>query len=157
MQSSARDWLDSFQFNYFVTAVFNCQTSEQSAKSALKKWHSRVDRQLLGPKWSCKATSERTFFVAFEEHPDSNRHYHLMLHSNQPTTFEEVAETTWLKIVPSGALDVQPLATNADKMRTTAYATKGLWQKQSLNNFIVSTEFSNQSIDEDQSQFQRLA
>ena len=52
IQASARGWLAKSQFNYFVTANFNCNTDYRSASKALERWHAIVDRKLLGPKWS---------------------------------------------------------------------------------------------------------
>ncbi len=85
---------------YFVTLNFNRDTNYEAARKALRAWHARVDKALLGGSWSRKARNERTFFIACVEHLDSNIHWHVMLRLGESTTtqrFEAVAEQCWEK------------------------------------------------------------
>ncbi len=142
IQQGIRDWLNDIPFNFFVTANFNCSTSEQSARSALRRWHGMIDRQLLGPKWHRKPADQRTMFFAFAEHPNSNRHFHLMLKTDQPIAFAEIADRMWNKIVPAGSMDVQFFDQQQDRLNTICYSTKEIWKHDLINSFIISSEFS---------------
>lgn len=142
LQQGIRSWLKDIPFNFFVTANFNCDTSEQSVRSALRRWHGQIDRKLLGPKWNKRPDEQRTLFVAFVEHPDNNRHFHMMVKSTAPIVFEAIAENAWQKIVPAGSMDVQYLVHRLDRMKTTNYSTKDVWNPYQMSNFIISTEFS---------------
>ncbi len=142
MQQSVREWLDNIPFNVFLTANFNCKTTEHSARSALRRWHGHIDRKLLGPKWHKKPLGRRTLFVAFVEHPFSNRHFHIKLRTNEPMLFAMIAEQKWKRIVPGGSMDVQFVDHAPDNEATTGYSSKNLWQYDAMETFVISTEFS---------------
>ncbi len=141
-QDALCDWLDQFGCNFFVTANFNCETTEQSARAALRRWHSMIDRKFFGPKWHKKPNEQRTFFAAFPEHPYSNRHFHMMLKTNVPWEFVRYAELAWIKIVPSGSMDIKLVDQIQDRRVTTGYSTKHVWKYDLMEQFIISSEFS---------------
>lgn len=118
-----QDWLAKTDWDYFVTLTFNPTTklsektkmligpqwSLERAAQDLHAWHGRLDRKMLGNKWH-KKPFERTRFVAFVEHPESNIHWHLMLKLNctRHDTFNAKAEAIWKKLVESGTVDIKP-------------------------------------------------
>ncbi len=138
--------LRDMEADYFVTANFNRDTSYEAARKALKGWHARVDKVLLGGSWSRKARAERTQFVAFVEHLESNLHWHLLLRLGEGADeqrFEQVAEGCWLRLVKSGSLDVEKIDTSADRARVANYVTKDLWRREARDGFVLSGEFRN--------------
>ena len=91
MRCAVREMIMEQGADHFVTAVFNRETTFAGARESLKKWHALVDGCLLGSRWQKKPAHERTFFMAFAEHPDSNLHYHLMLRLADPIRHVEFA------------------------------------------------------------------
>jgi len=79
IRRAMNELLRDMEAEYFVTANFNMGTSYEAARKTLKGWHARLDRKLLGGSWCRKAQDERTQYVAFAEHLDSNLHWHLLL------------------------------------------------------------------------------
>ncbi len=131
---------------YFVTLNFNRDTNYEAARNALKAWHARVDKALLGGSWRRKARNERTFFIACVEHLDSNIHWHVMLRlgeSADTQRFEAVAEQCWEKLVKSGSLKLRHLATDLENVKRAHYTVKDLWQQKAIEHFVLSTEFEN--------------
>jgi hypothetical protein len=136
--------LQDMDAGYFVTANFNRCTNITAARNALKAWHARMDKALLGGSWSRKCDAERTFFIGFAEHFDSNLHWHLMLRLGDKAdrrVFEQKAATCWDKLVTSGCMDVKKIDTCDDTRRIANYVTKDLWHDEARNGFVVSTEF----------------
>ena len=129
--------------DYFVTLNFNRDTNYEAARKALKAWHARVDKALLGGSWSRKVRNERTFFIACVEHLESNIHWHVMLRLGEGADtqrFEAVAEQRWEKLVKSGSLKMWHLVTDLDEAR---YTVKDLWRQKAIELFVLSTEFEN--------------
>ena len=138
--------LCDMNLEYFLTANFNRDTNYEAARNTLKEWHARLDRALLGGSWSRKTWNERTQFVAFAEHFDSNLHWHLLLRLGggaDAKRFEAEADQCWKKLVIGGSMDVQKLDTDEDKERTANYVTKDLWQQRAIESFVLSDEFRN--------------
>jgi len=118
-----QQWLAETEWDYFVTLTFNPannlsekneqlvgrQWSVARAAEDLHHWHGQLDRKMLGNKWH-KKICERTKFIAFVEHPDSNIHWHMMLKLNctRHDTFIANAEAIWTKLVGSGTVDIKP-------------------------------------------------
>jgi hypothetical protein len=142
MQQDIRSWLGTTDFDFFVTANFNCATNNRSARTALSRWHALVDREALGPKWNMKPADQRTLFFAFAEHPNSNRHFHMMIRSAKAMAFVEIAQAAWGKVIPAGSMDIQFVDQQQDRLNTIYYSTKDIWKYDAMENFIVSTEFS---------------
>lgn len=129
---------------HFVTANFNRDITYAGAKQALKAWHARVERKLLGPKWLGKPVEARTEFLAVIEHMSSNPHWHLLVRPASGAgrlTFEDVAEPVWQALQPAGSLDVQRLATHRDVRRTANYCAKDLAKPENYEGFVLSREF----------------
>jgi hypothetical protein len=146
IKQAVRDMLLEMDAEYFVTANFNGDRNYAAARNALKAWHARIDRKLLGGKWSKKARHERTQYAAFVEHVDSNIHWHLLLKLGDGVDagrFEAVAADCWQQLVKSGELDVKKLNTAGDRMRTANYVVKDLWRHEAIERFVLSDEFRN--------------
>ncbi len=129
---------------YFVTVNFNWDTNYEAARKTLKAWHAFVDKALLGGSWSIKAQNERTQFVAFAEHLESNLHWHLLLRLGDgadAARFEAVADRCWKKLVISGSVHLRHLDTEEDKVCKANYGTKDLWQQRAIESFVLSREF----------------
>lgn len=93
----------------------------------LHHWHAKMDRKILGSKWQNK-NNQRTKFVAFLEHANSNIHWHLMVKLHEPAhdVFEAEASAAWVSLVDSG--DVLIKRTDVDEAANETfcgYASKG--------------------------------
>lgn len=119
-----QDWLPETEWDYFVTLTFNPKTELSTGKiqrpigrqwcvkraaNDLHEWHARLDRKMLGKKWH-ERPIERTRFIAFVEHPNSNIHWHMMLKLNctRHDTFNSEAPKIWKKLIKSGTVDIKP-------------------------------------------------
>ncbi|MGB4107665.1 MAG: hypothetical protein WBK55_07695 [Alphaproteobacteria bacterium] len=130
-------WLDSQNFTHFMTLVFNRPETLDSARDKLKKFHANIDRRILGTNWYKKPPEERTFFIAFPEHIQSNLHYHLLTRVNREhiERFEQHAPDVWETLVKSGSIDIQPFTGRLD------YCLKEQYKDQNYRAFIISREF----------------
>ena len=154
-----KTWLYQFEGNYFVTLAFNPSKklpnnttkgnynnwSIDKAVDALKHWHARLDRKLLGPDWGKELKKElRTQFIAFVEHPDSNIHWHLILKLNSPKAnmFLEEADAIWEKLVPSGTIDIKPIRTAKDNLDFSGYCSKASRSYDPANHIVFSSNFT---------------
>lgn len=139
-----RIWSVGLNAPYFVTANFNRDVSYNGAREALRSWHLRLDRRLLGPKWQKKPAENRTQFIAYVEHLSSNLHWHLLVrppgHVSQ-TEFSAAAKDAWGCLVEGGSLDIQIARSKADREKVASYCTKDLWIRENYEKFVLSTEF----------------
>lgn len=144
--------------NYFVTLTFNPSKTLPSSTSrgnynnwsvdkavdALKHWHARLDRKLLGPDWRKSTKNEmRSEFIAFVEHPNSNIHWHLILklHSPNENVFLTEAEAIWEKLVPSGTVDIKPIRTSEDNLDFSGYCSKASRPYDPASHIVFSRNF----------------
>ena len=59
--------MQPMHFTHFVTLASNNQMASNSLmKDRLRAWDSRINRELLGPKWQ-KKIDERMHWIAFPE------------------------------------------------------------------------------------------
>ena len=140
-------FLNSFDFDYFITANFNRDTTPESGKKNLRYWHRKLDRKLFGEYFWKKKPEDRTFFIAFPEIGSQNGkfHYHMLskVPSDRRKGFENFASKYWEKQVRGGDLDVRFLRGDIDKQTVKSYTCKDVWRGENYENFLVSTEFSN--------------
>lgn len=144
LRAGVETMLHEMGAGYFVTLNFNRETTYDGARTALKAWHARVDKQLLGGSWSRKPAEQRSKFMAFAEKLDTNPHWHLLLRLGDGTDaerFEQVAAECWRRLIVSGELDVKKLNTPSDQQRTAGYVTKDLWRTDAIEHFVLSEEF----------------
>jgi hypothetical protein len=135
------DMLAERQWDYFVTASLHKAANQLTARNALKDWHKRLDRKLLGGRCHRKDDA-RTFFMAFVEGGETNLHWHMLVKLNceKHDLFSPVAEQAWSQVVPSGTLDIQQIQSGTTN-RVAGYATKGLYEDKAIEGFVISTEF----------------
>lgn len=141
-------WIETQNPEWHVTANFNRVTTYDAGRRKLREWSQRVDRKLFGSRFHKKTREERLFFVAVPESSGAsqNLHYHMLacLPSEKHEFFESVAVPIWKELNPTGSLFVQRIEdTTEDRRKVIAYDLKDAWQKNTLPNIIVSTEFSN--------------
>ena len=128
---------------FFATAAFNDFASLQRGYDALKFFHSKLDRKLLGKHYYKQPRKNRTLFLAFPEHIESNLHYHLVIarpHLNEQRVLN-LAPVVWQKVCRMGDLKIDSLKENDDVRATSFYSTKDVFKEQSYENFIISTQF----------------
>jgi hypothetical protein len=142
-QRSMQRWLSAMGWNYFVTFNFNTHTTLESGRTTMKRFHAKLDRTLYGRNFNTLTVHERTAFIAFPEHVDSNLHYHAMLHTRNPD-FSSTALKSWSSIIPSGTLHIVNLKESGttDHINISRYITKELLKTGRNESFIISGEFS---------------
>lgn len=145
-QRALCDWLSAKNYKLFGTLIFNQETLGLAGmRLKLSELHKRVDRRLLGAKFSSKPASLRTAFVAFAEHLNTNPHMHLLI-TPPPVEagclrYELHAPIFWKKLCPSGEFNLQVLKTENDIQKVCGYALKECWKPENYSNFILSQEF----------------
>lgn len=136
-------WLsETFTFTHFITLTSNSSDiSVQSLRDRIKHWDALVNRELYGPKWR-KHYDEILWWFAFMEKPETNPHWHLLCRFqdvDKLAKFTVVAEMMWLKTLPSGTVDIQPIKENPE--RVNDYVTKRVGSKIQYDHFITPDEF----------------
>jgi alkanesulfonate monooxygenase SsuD/methylene tetrahydromethanopterin reductase-like flavin-dependent oxidoreductase (luciferase family) len=113
-RQAVRDWAAQRGCELFVTLVFNRATTERAALQALRDFHARVDRKLLGHNW-CKRTGRRTAYVAVLENVETNLHIHLLTAAadGKAWDFCKAAVKAWARIAPAGNADITPASNPA--------------------------------------------
>ena len=142
-QHSMQRWLGSMGWDYFVTFNFNTHTTLESGRTTMKRFHAKLDRSLYGRNFNTLPVHDRTVFIAFPEHVESNLHYHAMLHTKNPD-FTSMALKSWSSIIPSGELHIVDLKESGitDQINISRYITKELLKTGRNESFILSGEFS---------------
>ena len=127
----------------FGTIVFNRLIGLSKQRKYLSRFHHRVDKKILGPNFFKLPKEERTFYIAFPEHIDSNVHYHLMIlpGQNKHFLYQMYAPKIWRKVCPGGSIDLVRLESGANLKITSRYSTKEAWKDLNYENFIISSEF----------------
>jgi hypothetical protein len=146
IQISLRDWLVSLQFPVEATVAFNCDNHLHRGRRDLGRFHKLCDKKLLGPNFYKMAESERTLFIAFPEHIDTNLHYHLLIKpaKNRISSYLEHAPAIWEKICRSGSLELTTIDSLEAAIKTSRYCCKTSWEDLHYQNFILSGEFMKQ-------------
>jgi hypothetical protein len=147
MNDVNRSWLLDQGFTHGVTLAFNRKTTLNGGRKSLKRFHAYLDRALLGTHWHKKPNLDRTFFIAFPEHIDSNLHYNLLLRVRD-TNIQKTADIIpqiWSKVVPSGSVDVKLVSEAYDYSKLIDYYTKEqMFNIMSYQSYIISNEFLSQ-------------
>ena len=130
------DLVASQRPEWAITSIFNGPTSLASGQKALRGFHARLDRALLGRNWQRQPAEQRSFCIWQPEHIASNLHYHgcMRIPQGKEEKFLTIAQGIWKKLVPSGAMDINPIT---DISGWAHYITK-----EAVEGFIISTEFS---------------
>lgn len=137
------EWLSSenFHFNFAFTANFNRETTLAGAERTLRDWVRSIDRKVLRRRWKNATPEERVTVIGFPEHPNSNLHYHLLVHTPvNPLKAQKLAATEWQRLVKSGDLWGSVLASANDAHVFAKYAAKdAAWNGIGLNHAVVIT------------------
>lgn len=147
--AETKDWLSRHRYTHLITLASNTsEISEEWMRDRLRQWDARVNRALYGPKWR-KHYDELIWFSAFLEKPRTNPHWHLLLRfvgrtgSDKSGEFEiigDLADRVWLKLMPSGSVNVQEI-NDSSRERVVTYVAKELWHKLQYNEFVTPDEF----------------
>lgn len=135
------NWSDGLDCDWAVGLAFNRPCSFQKARAALRSFALILDRILLGPKCLSKE-SERTFFLAMPEHPDTNFHYHALVKIRAKRqigwlTLVSAMTRAWTKVAPAGTVHLQEIRDQG----AARYAAKDLVKRGHIDEFIISSEF----------------
>ena len=122
IRTAIRKMLKTYKADYMITINFNRATNFDAAKKILKELQARINRKLFGKWWLRKPVSERTEFVAFVEHPNSNFHYHVLfrlaeMSKSKLLIFRLTLEPYLKSVIASGTVHVSKLMTDEDKAR----------------------------------------
>ena len=151
-------WLWEQDFDYFITLNSNDPYVDyDDGRRALKKLDALIDRYLLGKQWQKYASSKRTLFFAVPEHSGGELHYHLLLKLPRCAKWDVLRIRflgSYLKqnvrrkhVFRAGDVDVRRLTgfnevtDSINRFRTACYVAKRLWDLDSSQQWIVSTEF----------------
>ncbi len=149
LRKALREKLLDYDFTHFITLASNHQVlTEGRMRSLLKEWDARVNRDLIGPKWT-KRPDERLLWLAFPEKMDVNPHWHMVAQIDpaidtatraaRTTRLSQTAEKLWLGLLPQGSFDCQGVE-SPDVIR---YITKMSARERSFDSFIFHREFMN--------------
>lgn len=136
-------WLGERKFTHFITFNFNGPTSLASGRNALKNFHARLDRKLLGRNFNKLPADDRSLFFAFPEHVESNLHYHALLRCPDMRLSVFGLGGIWERLVPAGDVHIIKMEDKApeDLERVARYISKEAWKPSAYDGFIISTEF----------------
>jgi hypothetical protein len=153
--ASIPEWLDRWHYDRFITLATNdpslaIHSSNKSGlermRRLLKEWDARVNRKVVGPKWS-ERPEDRTWGFYFLEKAGSNPHWHGLVQFFPPwpesrekyeSEFDEWAPIYWKQLMPSGSVDIQNIA---DQRGINEYVCKSAGFAVSYENFVVPDEF----------------
>lgn len=140
--------LERWHWTHFITLAINDTCSIERARRLARSWDARMNRKMLGPKWSSKP-DERLFAFYFPENPETNTHWHALITLDaksqdqwraQHALLLEETQPIWRKLVPSGTSDVK-LVTNNYRSRVCRYVAKQIDDPVCYSNFVVFREF----------------
>ncbi|MBZ9939422.1 hypothetical protein LB518_24250 [Mesorhizobium sp. BR1-1-16] len=149
-------WLNKWTFDRFVTLAFNSAASGnglsyesdrqyQFLRKKLRLWDAFMNRALLGTNW--QKTSDQLFCFYFLEKANVNPHWHGLIRffsndedeiSRQADIFDTRAQQLWVKLVPSGTVDIQPIDL---QLSVVEYVAKSVPFGVNWDRFIVADEF----------------
>jgi len=117
-------------------------------RARLRKWEARTFRALYGPKWN-KHFDELPWSFAFIENPRSNPHWHILMRLMKRLDESELIETVllrqsanraWLKLTPSGTVDVKGIEPGSNKS-VANYVAKQLGREIQFQHCVLPDEF----------------
>lgn len=151
-------WLNTWTFDRFVTLAFNNPLAGDARlvgssgkyvflRERLRKWDAHVNHAMFGKYWA-KRDADRTFSFYALEKPDSNPHWHGLIRfftddpverERQGNQFDKTAEELWVKLVPSGTVDVQPID---EQIGAAEYIAKSLPYGVLFEHLVIADEFA---------------
>lgn len=141
LRRAFEEWVRGLDFPWFLTLNINAPASYRSARRLLKRFAARLDRQLLGPRFS-KRKATRTLFIAVPEHEKSNFHYHVLLciKARGKWTMQDLEKLmmdAWAAEIASGSVWLRGVHDRG----AARYTAKDLLKYGHFDEFIISTEF----------------
>lgn len=153
-QGAIAELLNRWSFDRYVTLTFNDLSLASSSsrrvtafmKDKLREWDGRINRKLIGRNWA-KMPEFRTFCFFAPEKVGSNPHWHGLVrffdadeeeHLRQSERFDEWAQALWVKLVPSGTVDIQMIDS---QVPTAKYVAKSLGYDVNYDHFVLPDEF----------------
>lgn len=143
------EWIKRWApFDFFVTLTIPAHSlSPDGAAERFRRWQQMVFRNVFGDRWE-KYRDEWPLMFAALERPETNLHWHVLcrFYSDQAVPgrrakhvakFMERAEPLWMKLVPSGDVDIQE--THDDSI--TKYLFKEICGGVQYENFVVPDQF----------------
>ncbi len=149
MREELREKLREYDFTHFITLASNHQPlGYPRMRRLLKEWDARINRDLIGPRWT-KRPDERILWFAFPEKLEVNPHWHLVTqvdplvaspgHVERVKRLPRIAARHWFNLVPQGSIDFQPI----DSKGVLRYVTKISADTSHFEKFIIFREFMN--------------
>lgn len=118
-----------------------------SLKDKLKEWDGRMQRKVVGSNWFEVPDYQLFCFYTLEK-PRVNPHWHGLIHFfnvddqerlRQGQLFDQWADSTWKRLVPSGNVDVK---TTYNEKRAIDYVGKSLLDQLNYEYWVPPDEFS---------------
>ena len=143
-QHALRVFTTDLRCHYFNTLAPNNNMSLKYARHFLNDFDKTIQTKLFGRKYYEIPLEERTFFIAFLEHINSNLHFHLIMNvpQHKRVAFEFYAPILLKQIIKSATIDIQRTETLPENRMSAYYSCKELLNEENYNNFVISTEFS---------------
>lgn len=152
-----RTWVAQWKWDRFVTLTFNRPGDGQpinrladhrvlALKEKLKEWDGRMQRKVVGRNWAA-IHDHRMFCIYTLEKPTVNPHWHGLVQFfnvddeerlKQGKKFDEWANATWKRLVPSGDVVVKTLH---DEKGAVGYIGKSLLDKLNFKHWVPQDEF----------------
>jgi hypothetical protein len=134
-----REMICSHDPTHFVTLAFNRDIQLEPAEKALRAFHARLDRAVLGPRL-LNSGVKRSKYIALAENVDTNFHFHaaFIIAPDSSSAYVHTMPGIWEKLMPGGSIDVQQV-TFAGGL--AGYITKQITPSSS-ERLIISEGFS---------------
>jgi len=153
-----RDWVNQWRWDRFVTLTFNqpgngrpssgfSDPNMLALKDKLKEWDGRMQRKVVGSNWF-EIPDHRLFCFYTLEKPWVNPHWHGLVQFykvndserlRQGEAFDQWADPTWKKLVPSGSVDVKVIYHDEGAID---YVGKSLLDQLNYEYWVPPDEFS---------------
>lgn len=133
------EWLSSDNYDFAFTVNFNRETTLIGAERKLRQWARSIDRKVLGRRWNNANPEKRVKVIGFPEHPNSNLHYHLLVHTPvNPLKAQRLAVSEWKRLVKSGDLWASALGSQEDVRGFAKYAAKdAAWNGVGVDHAVI--------------------
>jgi len=126
-------WIDTivrFEATHAVTLIWNPEDGRlglQQVHIDARQVHCRIDRALMGRSFNLLSVSERSGYVGFTEHPETNTHAHLAwrVPVEHHARFEDVLKDWWDRLHPYGEATVEVIY---DAAGWASYISKDQWR-----------------------------
>lgn len=138
MNNALLEWLSGEKWTHFLTLNINDKSNYAAAEKLLKRFHQRVDRSLLGPKYF-QRPERRLLLIAFPEHVAENFHYHCLIRfrcrcEHTDRELDDILAKKWKEVIARGSTNMQPIYNLAG---VSSYITKELWKPGRYGRYVI--------------------